>query len=110
MLTVRCVTINARDPQSLAVFWAQLVGGTPHDSGNDFVLLDPGQGRIPLLFQKSDRPNQQPGWIHLDCSATDRQAAIERLVELGGRVVAHRSDSHAEWVVLADPEGDPFCV
>ena len=110
MLTVTCVTINARDPGSLAVFWAGLVGGTPRDSGNDFVLLDPGQGRIPLLFQKSDQPNQQPGWIHLDCSTADRQAAVDGIVELGGQVIAHRSDSHGDWVVLADPEGNPFCI
>lgn len=110
ILTVHCVTINARDPQALAEFWAALVGGTPRDSGNDFVMLDPGEGRVPLLFQKSDQPPQQLGWMHLDCTAADRQAALDETVRLGGRVVERRSDSHGEWVVLADPEGNPFCV
>jgi predicted enzyme related to lactoylglutathione lyase len=102
--------MNARDPMALAGFWAGLLGGTPRDAGNDFVMLDPGEGRVPLLFQKSDRPDQRPGWVHLDCSAVDRQVAVDATVRRGGRVVAHRSDSHGEWVVLADPEGNPFCV
>jgi len=110
LLTVTCVTINARDPWALAGFWAGLVGGTPRDSGNDFVLLDPGDGHVPLLFQKSEHPDQQPGWVHLDCSAADREATVDEVVRLGGRLVAHRSDSHGAWVVLADPEGNPFCV
>jgi hypothetical protein len=53
------VTINARDPSALAELWAGSVGGTPRDSGNDF-LLGPGEGRTPLLFQNPDQPNQQP--------------------------------------------------
>lgn len=111
MLAVACITINSRHPWALAEFWADLVGGiTPRDSGNDFVLLDPEDGHILLLFQKSDQPNQQPGWVHLDCSAPDREAAVDETVRLSGRIIAHRSDSHGAWVVLTDPEGNPFCV
>jgi hypothetical protein len=109
MLTVDCVTINARDPSALAELWAGLVGGTPRDSGNDF-LLGPGEGRAPLLFQNPDQPNQQPGWVHLGCSAEDRETAVDQTVRLHGRHIAHRSDSHGAWIVLADPEMSPFCV
>lgn len=107
---MRCVTINAREPDALAGFWAGLIGGTPRDAGNDFVLLDPGQGTIPLLFQKSEQPNPRPGWVHLDLSTPDREATIDLVERLGGQLIAHRSDSHGDWVVLADPEGNPFCI
>lgn len=110
VLTVHCVTINARAPWDQARFWAALVGGEPRDSGNGFVLLDPGEGRVRLLFQASDQERHDPGWIHLDCSSDDREATIATVLGLGGRLVDRRSDSHGAWVVLADPEGNLFCA
>jgi len=65
---------------------------------------------VPLLFQKVDSINPEPGWVHLDCEASDREATIAEVTRLGGRLVARRSDSHGSWVVLADPEGNPFCI
>jgi predicted enzyme related to lactoylglutathione lyase len=110
LLSVHTVTINAADPWAQAAFWARLVGGTPQDSGNSFVRLDPGQGRMPLLFQLTDQPNRDPGWIHLDCAAVDRETTIEEVKRLGGRLVDRRSDSNGDWVVMADPEGNLFCI
>ena len=110
ILTVDCVTINAQDPAALAGFWAQLLGGVPQDAGNSFVLLDPGAGRTRLLFQRTDHPTPEPGWIHLDCSTDDRDAAVATITQLGGRLVERRSDSHGAWIVMADPEGNPFCI
>jgi predicted enzyme related to lactoylglutathione lyase len=110
ILTVDCVTINALDPRGLAQFWAALVGGAPQDAGNSYVLVKPGDGRVPLLFQKADAPSAQPGWVHLDCSVEDEDAAIEEIVRLGGTLVEHRSDSNGSWTVMADPEGNPFCI
>lgn len=109
LLSVDCVTVNSRDPWSLAAFWAALVGGVPRDAGNRFVLVDPGEGRTRLLFQQADAPAAAPGWIHLDCSAADREATIAEVERLGGRLIERRGDSHGDWVVLADPDGNPFC-
>lgn len=110
LVAVNCVTINALDPWVLAGFWAGLVGGTPRDTGNGYVLVEPGPGRVPLLFQKTDEPARQQGWIHLDCSVADREAAVDEIRQRGGRLVEHRSDSNGSWVVMADPEGNPFCI
>jgi predicted enzyme related to lactoylglutathione lyase len=110
IVSVNCVTINAVDPAGLAAFWAALVGGSPRDAGNDFVLVEPGEGRIPLLFQKTDQRTPQPGWVHLDCSVPDRGVAIDEIRRLGGTLVERRGDSHGAWVVMADPEGNPFCI
>jgi predicted enzyme related to lactoylglutathione lyase len=110
LLTINCVTVNALDPEALAGFWAALVGGTPRDAGNGFVLVEPGGGVMPLLFQKATEPSPQPGWIHLDCSTPDRDAAVLEICRRGGRVIEHRSDSQGEWTVMADPEDNPFCI
>ncbi len=110
IMTVHSVTINAADPSGLAHFLARLVGGTPTDSGNNFILLDPGDNRQRLLFQQTDQTNHAPGWIHLDCSTKDRDALIEAVIAGGGRLVDRRSDSLGSWIVLADPEGNLFCA
>ncbi len=110
LLSVNCVTVNTLDPEALANFWAGLTGGTPRDAGNGFVLVEPDNGGFPLLFQKADRATEKPGWIHLDCSTTDRAAAVTEICRRGGQLIEHRSDSHGEWTVMADPEGNPFCI
>lgn len=110
ILTVDCVTINALDPSGLAGFWVALVGGTPQEAGNGYVIVRPGEGRVPLLFQRADEPSAQLGWVHLDCSVEDSDAAVAEIVRLGGRLVERRSDSNGSWTVMADPEGNPFCI
>ena len=110
LVDVHCVTINALDPAALAGFWAALTGGTPRDAGNGFVVVEPAEGSMRLLFQKAERPTPEPGWIHLDCNVPDQAAAVTEICRLGGRVVEQRSDSNGEWIVMADPEGNPFCI
>ncbi|MBI4900593.1 MAG: hypothetical protein HY829_08975 [Actinobacteria bacterium] len=46
----------------------------------------------------------------MDCSAEDREAGLDEGVRLVARVIARGSDSHGAWLVLADPEGNAFCV
>ena len=109
LVEVNCVTVNAVNPDALARFWAALVGGTALAAGNGFVLVEPENG-IRLLFQQADGPGLEPGWIHLDCTVADRTDAEKAICQLGGRMIEHRSDSNGEWVVMADPEGNPFCI
>ncbi|MFT4108749.1 VOC family protein, partial [Propionicimonas sp.] len=78
LVSVNCVTINAADPRRLAAFWAAIVGGVAQDAGNHFVRVEPGQGRVPLLFQRSEDAGPARGWVHLDCSVDDRDAAVAR--------------------------------
>jgi Glyoxalase-like domain len=110
-LSVHAVTINALDPASLAGFWAAALGGDVTDSGNGYVLVESESGAFPrLLFAPVDEHAHRPGRIHLDLSAEDKSQETRRLVALGARVVAERSDSNFRWTVLTDPEGNPFCV
>ena len=110
LLDVHCITINALDPQRLAAFWATLLDGTERDAGNGFVLVEPNEGGMRLLFQQADAATPEPGWIHLDCSVAEREFAVAEICRLGGSLVERRSDNHADWIVMADPEGNPFCI
>jgi predicted enzyme related to lactoylglutathione lyase len=48
--------------------------------------------------------------VHVDYEATDRAAEVERLVGLGGRVLREMDEPEGRWTVMADPEGNEFCV
>lgn len=110
-LSVHAVTINALDPASLAAFWAAALGGTVKDSGNGYILVEPSGTDAPrLVFAPVDEHRHSPGRIHLDLSTGDKGQEVRRLVSLGARVTAERSDSKFRWTVLTDPEGNPFCI
>lgn len=110
LLTLSCVTVNSLDPRRLASFWGELLDAPPTDSGNGFIAVSPSGAALTVLFQPATVEPDERGWIHLDCRSTDREAAIERIVGLGGRLVERRSDSSGSWVVMADPDGNPFCL
>lgn len=114
------VLIDAADPQRLSRFWAELLGWpvTFDDPGEVDVELAPGavawgDGGTPCLtFVPVGDPKVGKNRVHLDLvSATDRaqQDTVERALALG----AHRIDigqGDVAWEVLADPEGNEFCV
>lgn len=106
LLSISCVTVNAHDPWALARFWAECLGGEPTEAGNGFVLLRSGPEQTTLLFQASSDPRPERSWIHFDCEG----GQVDDLMAAGASVVERRSDSKGSWVVMADPEGNLFCI
>ncbi|MBM0239164.1 VOC family protein [Micromonospora sp. ATA32] len=114
---IRCVTVEALDPYTLATWWAGVLDRTLHD--DDFpgdpeavLLAPPGDGSDLLFVQVTERQPAKSG-IHLDLEPTDRtrDAEVERLLALGAGLVAdRRRPDGTGWVVFADPEGNQFCV
>lgn len=107
--------VDARDPDALAAFWGRALGGTVGDvwtdaRGTRFVQLDLAPGRPCLLFQTAPDPAGS-GAVHLDVApgpGGDQRAEVERLCADGATVVS--DDADLPWAVLADPEGNRFCV
>lgn len=105
------VTVDCRDTSAMARFWAEALSGTVRDSGNGYVAVDHGpDGTLHLLFQPVPEDRAGKNRIHLDLTAPDAAAQVDRLVTLGAAVVEKRSDSRFTWWVLTDPEGNVFCV
>ena len=109
------VTFDCADPYSLAVFWSQVTGHPiypeckPGDDEVDIPLSD----RLNLVFIQVPEPKTVKNRMHV-CLRPDesgREAEVERLLELGARLVNDlRKDDGTGWAVLADPEGNEFCV
>jgi hypothetical protein len=109
------VVIDCRDAWSLAGFWGVALGGRTQRRwtdarGTTYVHLDAGVGPA-LLFQPVDEPKHGKNRLHLDVAPAEGRSQddeVARLVALGATVLSDEPD--LPWVVLADPEGNEFCV
>jgi predicted enzyme related to lactoylglutathione lyase len=113
MLRVGSVVIRVDDLERQARFWEEALGyqRRPGD-GDDFVLLRPKDGVGPnVSLDAVPAPAQIPPRIHLDLYAEDQEAEIARLETLGAtRVHWDKRPPDADYVIMADPEGNRFCV
>ncbi len=106
--------IDAHDPRAQVAWWAQVLDDfVPEDEDDDedeAGLRGPG-GRW-LLFLRVPEPKTVKNRMHICLRPVDRtrDEEVERLLGLGATVVNDLRDGDAGWAVLADPEGNEFCV
>ncbi|MBA3339625.1 MAG: VOC family protein [Geodermatophilaceae bacterium] len=112
------ITLDCADPYRLALFWAELTGWTEDpDDGNapedpEALLISP-DGSLHLLFIAGPDVKTVKNRLHLDLRPTDRSRdeEVARLLALGASLVDdRRRPDGTGWAVLADPEGNEFCV
>ena len=112
-LTVMELVIDCADHGAVVDFWAAAFGYERREVNEQYVALVPperGPGRPPLLFQKVPEPKVVKNRVHFDTHAESMSAEVERLTGLGATVIAERSLGQLSWTVMADPEGNEFCV
>ncbi len=102
--------IDAKDPASLGRWWQQALGWVVVDEAPDVFEIRPAPDQLPgLLFVRVPDDKTVKNRLHLDFRPDDRDREVDRLLALGAtRVDIGQGDS--TWVVLADPEGNEFCV
>jgi hypothetical protein len=107
------VVVDATDPHALGRFWEAALGTeqlTDEPEGYETRLLVPGGPVLDLCFQRVPEPTPSPRRLHLDLrGGSEQQSLVERLLGLGASH-ADIGQGDVPWVVLADPEGTPFCV
>ncbi|WP_026932114.1 VOC family protein [Glycomyces tenuis] len=122
MARLRDIVFDCRHPASLARFWAAALEGyevAPYDEeelerlraegvldpeDDPTVLVEGPSGAPSLWFQRVPEPKTVKNRVHLDLDAAEGE--LERLLSLGASVV----ERHPEWLVLADPERNEFCL
>ena len=111
------VAVDCRDVERMAAFWCAVLGSAIVDRwsdarGKEYVELGFGQGvrDAVLLLQPVDQEKVGKSRLHLDLIPTNVTQAdeIARLIGLGA--VELLNDRDQSWVVLADPEGNEFCM
>ena len=106
------LVLDCADADELADFWASALGFQREPYAAPYVrLTDPGRRWPDLLLQQVPEPKTGKNRMHLDVQVLDVHAEAERLTGLGATVVepAHDDDGFLT-VVLADPQGNEFCV
>jgi predicted enzyme related to lactoylglutathione lyase len=113
MLRVGSIVLRVDDLERQAAFWAAALDYVPRESETgDFVLLRPSDGAGPNISLDRVRSTVQvPPRIHLDLYTEDQAGEVRRLITLGATEVHwDRRPPDADYVILADPEGNRFCV
>jgi hypothetical protein len=113
---IRNITVDCADPWTLSDFWSKVTGWPRHPenvSTDDEVLLVAPESAYPrLLFIRVPEGKTVKNRVHVDLEPDlPRDEQVVGLLEMGATFVAdHRGAEDKGWVVLADPEGNEFCV
>ena len=110
-LTLGNVTIDCARPPTVATFWSEALDLPIDEGAHDFfVSIGRSQPGPTMFFVAVPEPKTGKNRVHVDLVADDRRAEIDRLVGLGATFVADKDEWGLSWSVMADPEGNEFCV
>jgi len=115
-IRIQCLVIDAHDCRALAGFWAEALSWrVTYEDGHQSVV-EPPEGSPEadvapdLLFVKVPDDKTAKNRLHLDLRPADQAAEVNRLIALGAQPATIGQDDEVKWRVLADPEGNEFCV
>ena len=110
------MNIDSIDPASLARWWADLLGWRITFEEPDEVVLEPPKGSPEdgvspdMLFARVPERKQVKNRLHIDLRPDDQTLEVARAEALGARRVDVGQTDAVTWVVMADPEGNEFCI
>ncbi|MBB3663713.1 catechol 2,3-dioxygenase-like lactoylglutathione lyase family enzyme [Prauserella sediminis] len=115
------LVLDCRDPELLARFWCEVLDFVelgreyPDDVDGYAIEIGPREGfggPQPTIILRTGEPAEAKSNLHIDLNPTDRDpdAELERLLELGARQADIGQNGGEPWNVLADPEGNTFCL
>ena len=106
------LVVDSADPVRLAEFWARVLGTEIEETDEESAALSRTSEQQPqLLFLKVPEGKTVKNRLHMDLnpSGADQAEEVERVLSLGARRV-DIGQGDVSWVVLADPEGNEFCI
>jgi len=115
-ITIQCLCVDAIDPAAQARWWSEALGWRITFADDSEQVLEPPEGSPQdgvapdLLFLKVPEGKTIKNRLHLDLRPDDQAAEVARFEALGATRVDVGQSSEVTWVVLADPEGNEFCI
>ena len=111
------LVLDAHDPDLLARFWCTVLGYVELNRVDGSIEIGPpeagfGGPQPTIVFDRTDEPESGKLRLHIDVNATDRdqEAELDRLLAAGARRADIGQTGNESWHVLADPEGNEFCL
>jgi catechol 2,3-dioxygenase-like lactoylglutathione lyase family enzyme len=110
-LFIGAIVVNTNDMQRAIVFWTQALGYEVRQDERDFVVLQAPDTRGPRLsLQVTNEPKLALNRLHLDLFTTDQAGEVARLELLGAKRLRWNYPEDPDFIVMADPDGNEFCV
>jgi hypothetical protein len=115
-LRIGAMIVDCRDPAPVARFWAAALDWVISQEEDEEWVVEPPEGSredcvvADLLFIRVPEPKTIKNRLHLDLRPEDQASEIARLEGLGATRVAPEQSADHSWVVMADPEGNEFCL
>jgi catechol 2,3-dioxygenase-like lactoylglutathione lyase family enzyme len=111
MLEIGAIVWGVRDLHRSITFWSQTLNyRLRREPDVDFAILVPKEGDGIQLSLNAAVTSVRPRRHHIDLFTRDRENEVARLMKLGATRVDWNYEPHADYVVLADPDGNTFCV
>jgi predicted enzyme related to lactoylglutathione lyase len=104
------VVIDCADPRSLAAFWERFTGYERRSDYEDWVSIYAPDGSMRIGFQQVPEGKIVKNRVHLDFAADDEEVTAKEIEALGATRRWVSEDPEDPFVVLADPEGNEFCI
>jgi catechol 2,3-dioxygenase-like lactoylglutathione lyase family enzyme len=115
-LWIDSLTVDAEDPDKLADFWCEALGyevtfrSEEGEPDREVTIESPDRSRWCMLMVEVHDERKVKNRLHLDLRPDDQEAEVARLEELGAKRVDIGQGPEVTWVVMADPEGNEFCI
>jgi predicted enzyme related to lactoylglutathione lyase len=107
------IVIDTVDPERIAPFWCALLGVQERGwFGEDYLMLTTDGGAPPVAFQRVPENKSIKNRLHVDLEVDDLDRAFARIAALGGSATSDVLEMPGgyRWRVMADPEGNEFCI
>jgi catechol 2,3-dioxygenase-like lactoylglutathione lyase family enzyme len=105
------IVIDCTDVETLLEFWTRALGYRTAESTHDFALLLPeNRAHPPVVLQRVPEPKTAKTRVHFDLRVDDVKAKATELEALGARRIDVGQPAGADFIPMADPEGNEFCV
>jgi hypothetical protein len=115
-IRIQCVVVDSHDCERLATFWSEALGWRITYRSESEWAIEPPEGdpavdvAPDILFVKVPDEKVAKNRLHFDLRPKDQAGQVERLLGLGARRADIGQGDSVSWVVMADPEGNEFCV
>lgn len=104
------IVIDVNDLDTCARFWSQVLGTDILYQDERYLQLGQKGERPSVLLQKVPERHKEKNRVHIDLDVPDLEVAVSRVQDLGGHKLRQLSEYGIQWVVMADPDGNEFCL
>ena len=107
---LHAIVMDANDLETCGKFWSQVLGTDILYQNEQYLRLGHKGERPTLLLQRVPERHRENNRVHIDLDVPDLNAAVSRVQGLGGDKLRQLNGYGNEWVVMADPDGNEFCL